>query len=199
MELASREGVSQRKTAVRDRILSSAYELFSEQGLAATGVDAIVAHAGVAKASLYKHFPSKNDLIAAFLALREERWTQQWLKVEVLGRAEDPRKRLLIIFDVFNEWFHEPDLEGCSFINTLLETQRGEPINLAAAKYLENIRSFVLQLASDAELSEIEEFAFVWHTLMKGSIVTALEGHLDAAKVARRAAEIILKSWPSRG
>lgn len=182
--------------SVRERILAAAYDLFSNQGLGATGVDAIIARAGVAKASFYKYFPSKNDLIQAFLAMREERWTVQWFQNEVKRRATSPRERLLTIFDVFHEWFQQPNLEGCSFINVLLETQRNEPTHHAAAQYLCNIRTFVRSLAAQAGLADIDDFAYAWHTLMKGSIITAQEGYLDSARVAHRAAAILLDGWP---
>src|SRR6187431_3336214 len=103
----------------RDRILDAAYPLFSRSGIRAVGVDKIVDAAGVAKMTLYRNFPSKDELAVAFLAMREERWTRAWLWDEVRRRAEEPGDRLLAIFDVFGEWFEREDFEGCSFINVL--------------------------------------------------------------------------------
>ena len=79
----------------------------------------------MARATLYRHFVSKDALVLAFLELREERWTRDWLQHEVELRAADPADRLLAIFDVFDEWFQRSDFEGCSFVNVLLEI--GEP------------------------------------------------------------------------
>ena len=92
----------------RERILETAYELFSKHGTRAVGVDRIIAEAGAAKMTLYRNFASKDALIVAFLAAREERWTRGWLQAEVERRAECARGRLLAIFDVFGEWFARP-------------------------------------------------------------------------------------------
>src|SRR5829696_7711189 len=83
----------------RERILETAYELFSRHGTRAVGVDRIVAEAGAAKMTLYRNFASKEELIIAFLDAREERWTRGWLQAEVEARAETPAGRLLAIFD----------------------------------------------------------------------------------------------------
>lgn len=101
----------------RERVLAVAYDLFSRRGIRAVGVDSIIGQAGVAKMTFYRHFPSKNDLILAFLQRREELWTHRWVEDEVKRRASAPSERLLTIFDVFHEWFQRSDFEGCSFIN----------------------------------------------------------------------------------
>src|SRR4051812_25583526 len=106
--------------SARERILQTAYELFSRHGTHAVGVDAIVAGSGVAKMSLYRNFGSKDELILAFLRRREELWTRDWLQHEVLRRASAPEDRLLAIFDVFGEWFRRDDYEGCAFVNVML-------------------------------------------------------------------------------
>ena len=75
----------------RERILDTAYELFSAHGTRAVGVDRIIAEAGTAKMTLYRNFASKDELIVAFLAAREERWTRGWLQAEVVQRARRRR------------------------------------------------------------------------------------------------------------
>ena len=111
----------------RDRILDTAYDLFSRHGIRAVGVDRIVAESGVAKMSLYRHFPSKDDLVLPFLQEREQRWTKDWLQAEAERRGATAAERMLAIFDVFGEWFVIEDFEGCSFINVLLEFDDREP------------------------------------------------------------------------
>ena len=119
----------------RERILDSAYELFAKNGIQAVGIEAVLAHSGVARQTLYRHFDSKQDLVLAFLERREEVWTKEWLQAEVERRETEPAARLLVIFDVFDEWFQVPDFEGCTFINVMLEhpdgrtrsTRRGSP------------------------------------------------------------------------
>ena len=84
---ASEAPAAGRGRSGRDRILDAAYGLFSRSGVRAIGVDTITAEADVAKMTLYRNFASKNDLALAFLALREERWTEGWVQAEVLRRA----------------------------------------------------------------------------------------------------------------
>jgi AcrR family transcriptional regulator len=76
----------------RERVLETAYRLFSRHGTRAVGVDRIIAESGVAKMTLYRNFASKDDLILAFLELREERWTRGWLQDTVEARAATPAR-----------------------------------------------------------------------------------------------------------
>jgi AcrR family transcriptional regulator len=180
--------------SARERILAAAYELFSRSGIQAVGVDSIIVRSGVARQTLYRHFSSKQDLVLAFLERREDLWTRGWLESGVQERASDPRERLLAIFDLFDEWFHGPDFDGCSFINVLLE--HPEPTNAvhrAGAAYLAGIRDFLEDLARRAGINDAESFAREWHILMKGSIVAAQEGDRDAARRGRRVGALILR------
>jgi AcrR family transcriptional regulator len=178
----------------RERILDTAYDLFSRHGVRAVGVDRIVAEAGVAKMSLYRHFPSKDDLVLTFLQEREQRWTKDWLRDEVERRASTAPERMLAIFDVFGEWFVIEDFEGCSFINVLLEfDDRGNPVRQASVEHLQNIRGFLLELAGAAGATDPDALAHQWHILMKGSIVAACEGDRIAAQRAREIGELLLE------
>jgi AcrR family transcriptional regulator len=178
----------------RDRIVGTAYDLFSRHGVRAVGVDRIVAESGVAKMSLYRHFPSKDDLVLAFLAERERRWTIEWLRAEAERRGDTAAERMLAIFDVFDEWFVVEDFEGCSFVNLLLEfDDREHRIRQASVEYLRNIRAFLGQLATEAGASDPEALAHQWHILMKGSIVAAGEGDQLAARRAREIGELLLE------
>jgi AcrR family transcriptional regulator len=177
----------------RDRILASAYELFSRKGVRAVGVDEVIARADVAKATLYRHFRSKDDLVLAFLQEREQLWTRGWVEAEARRRAGTPEKQLLAIFDLFDEWFRRDDFEGCSFINVLLEANdRGTRIGSASAAHLATIRSIIRQLAIEAGLRDPEAFAHSWHILMKGSIVAAGEGDRDAARRAQAMGRVLI-------
>jgi AcrR family transcriptional regulator len=179
----------------RERVLEAAYDLFSRGGVSSVGVDAVVAEAGVAKMTLYRHFASKEDLALAFLELREERWTHAWLRAEIERRASDPRERLLAIFDVFGEWFERDDFEGCAFVSILLQlTDPTDEIRAAAIRYLANIRTLVAELAEEAGIEDTDGFARKWHILMKGSIVSATEGDRDAAARARQLGALLLES-----
>ena len=177
----------------RERILEAAYELFSRRGIQAVGIDAIVTRSGVARQTLYRHFGSKQELVLAFLERREGLWTRGWLQASVEQRASDPRERLLAIFDVFDEWFRGTDFEGCSFINVLLEhPDCADPVHLACSGYLAGIRVFLESLAREAGIAAPDDFARSWHILMKGSIMAAAEGDVDAAKRAQAIGALLL-------
>jgi AcrR family transcriptional regulator len=182
------------RLSARERILETAYELFSRHGIRAVGVDRIIASSGVAKMSLYRHFRSKDELVLAFLQEREQRWTREWLHAEAIRRGRSGAERMLAIFDVFDEWFQRPDYEGCSFINVLLEYDDLEsPIRHAAADHLATIRGMLRGFARQAGVRDPEAVARKWHLLMKGSIVAARDGDRLAARRARALGELLLE------
>ena len=86
----------------RQRILDSSYELFSRRGIRDVGVDDVIENAEVAKATLYRHFRSKDDLVLAFLECREERWSQDLVEAGARSRGSTPEEQLMAIFDVFD-------------------------------------------------------------------------------------------------
>jgi len=180
--------------SARERILHAAYELFSRHGLQAVGINSVVEHSGVAKRTLYRHFSSKDELVVEFLRMREVRWTKEWLQREVEARAAAPEDRLLAIFDVFHAWFQQEDMEGCSFINVLLEVEnRASPVRQATVGHLANIRVYLEELATGAGVASPDDFARRWHILMKGSIVAAQEGDLEAARRAQAVGRLLLE------
>ena len=177
----------------RQRILGTAYTLFSRRGIRAVGVDEVIARAGVAKATLYKHFPSKDDLVLAFLERREQLWTREWVEAEARRRGATAEGQLLAIFDLFDEWFRKQDFEACSFIRVLLEiNDRDHPLGRASAIHLVNVRSIVSALGEEAGLRDPAGFAHSWGILMKGSIVAAAEGDVEAAQRAKGMARLVL-------
>jgi AcrR family transcriptional regulator len=187
------ETIPRAKPDARERILDAAYELFSRRAIRDVGIDEVIERAGVAKATLYRHFPSKDDLVIAFLERREERWTIAWVEAEARRRGTTPEEQLLAIFELFDEWFHRDDFEACSFINVLLEMGPGHPVGRASVRHLESIRSVVSRLAEEAGLRDPESFARSWHILMKGSIVSASEGDAEAAQRARSMAQLLIE------
>src|SRR5512142_487360 len=124
---ASVEAAADLRSPVRRRILETAYDLFARRGIRDVGINELVDRAGVTKATLYRHFPGKDDLVVAFLELREQRWTRGWVEAEARRRGSTPEQQLLAIFDLFDEWFHRDDFEACSFINVLLELGSAHP------------------------------------------------------------------------
>lgn len=178
----------------RERVSRAAYDLFSREGVRSVGVDAVIARAGAAKMTLYRNFPSKDDLILEFLRRREQLWTHEWLEAESRRRGETPRDQLLAIFDVFSEWFSQPDFEGCSFLTTMIEmSDREHPVHQAAIGHLANIRTYIEALAAESGIRDTDSFARKWHILMKGSIMAAHEGDTAAGARAREIGELLLK------
>jgi AcrR family transcriptional regulator len=175
--------------SAHERILNAAYELFSRRGIRAVGTDEVIERAGVAKATLYRHFATKNDLVLAVLDRREEIWTHGLIEAQSAQRGETPEEQLLAIFDVMHEWFQLRDgYEGCSFINVLLELGADHPAGQASIAHIEQVRDIVRRRALAAGLTDVEEFASSWHILMKGAIVLAAVGELDAARRAQKMA-----------
>jgi AcrR family transcriptional regulator len=179
----------------RERISQAAYELFSRDGTQSVGIDAVIAHAGAAKMTLYRNFRSKDELILDFLRRREQLWTREWLQAEAQKRGDTPQARLLAIFEVFGEWFADPDFDGCAFLTTMIEIKDPDsPVRQASVQHLANIREFIKALAAEAGIADTDAFARQWHILMKGSIMAAHEGDLAAARRARGLGVLLLRS-----
>jgi AcrR family transcriptional regulator len=177
----------------RERVISTAYDLFCREGVRAVGIDRIIREAGVAKMTLYRHFPSKDDLALAVIDRRKELWTWGWVDAEMRRRADDPVSQLLVIFEILDEWFHRDDYESCVFIGVLREFgETDSPLLAASREALADVRKMVAAPAKEAGIDDPGDFAFNWQVLMSGSIVCADMGYLDAAKGAGEAAKLIL-------
>ena len=178
-----------------ERIGRAAYELFTRHGVRAVGVDAVVAHAGTAKMTLYRNFPSKDDLILDFLSRRERLWTEQWLIHESGQRGRSPEEQILSIFGLFGEWFARQDFEGCVFLTTMMEiNDPGDTVFRAAVGHLRRIREYLRELAEATGVADPDTLARQWHILMMGSIMAAHEGDHAAAAAARGVGEVLLAS-----
>ncbi len=179
----------------RERILDAAYELFSRRGIQAVGVNEVTERASVATATLYRHFHSKDELVLAFLELREKRWTKDIIEAGAMRRGSNPEERLLAIFDVLDEWFHRDDFEAGSFIKVLLELGPKHPAGGASVRHLEQLRAIARHLAEEAGLRDTESFARSWHILMEGSIVVAAEGDVEAAQRGKAMARQLIDRY----
>ena len=179
--------------SARERILDAAYELFSRRGIQAVGVNEVTERAGVATATLYRHFPSKDKLVLAFLDLREQRWTKDLIEAGAMRRGSNPEERLLAIFDVLDEWFHRDDFEAGSFIKVLLELGPKSSAGGASVRHLEQLRAIARHLAEEAGLRDTDAFARSWHILIQGSIVVAAEGDTQAAQRGKSMARLLIE------
>lgn len=170
----------------RERIIRTAYELFTQNGLAAVGVDRIVAEAGVAKTTLYRHFRSKDDLIAEVLERHHQLWLRDWLEPETRKRGASPADRLVAVFETVNEWFGENNFQGCLLINSLLEAHdRSSVVRDAANRAIDDVYVFFERLAIEANAREPKRLAQQLHLLLRGTIVAATQGRPAAVQEAR--------------
>ena len=178
----------------RERILDTAYELFSRYGLRAVGVDRIIDESGVARKTFYRHFPSKADLILAFLVARGERWSREWLLTEIHRLGQTPRERLLAAFDALDGWYRREDFESCALIATVFEVRdRSDPIHHEAARQIEAVREIIEKLAREAGARDPEALSHQQLIVMMGATVSATRGDLDAGRRARELGELLLR------
>lgn len=172
-------------TSARERILETALRLFYQNGIRATGIDRIIAESGVAKMSFYRHFPSKKDLVAAFLQRRHEFW-MDWFTGRVGELRAGGAAGLSVLADALEEWFRQPTFRGCAFINIVAEPGE-EAERSIALEHKEALRRFILTLLPEAVSSRAEEYADLALLVVEGAIVRAqMTGDPRAAGQARR-------------
>lgn len=179
--------------AVRTLILDAASELFYQQGIHAIGIDTVIDRAGVAKASLYRHFRTKDDLTAAVLRRRDERW-RAWLAETVEAHATTPRQKLLAVFDALDEWFASQDFRGCGFINAAAEFPAPDhPVRAVVKDHKRAVIRYLGDLAREARAQHPEVLASELFLLMEGAIATAyIETATWPSQVAKSAAAALL-------
>src|SRR5262249_30789670 len=152
--MATKTTAADPRGSARERILAAANELFYEEGIHSVGIDRIIERAGVAKASLYNTFGSKDELVRAYLmsrqASREDRITRG------IGRYETPREKLLAIYEVLAERFAEPAFRGCAFINASGEAWPGRAIEEVREYARDWVRALFVGLARDAGATDPE-------------------------------------------
>ena len=157
------------EVTARDRLLAATSELFNRRGVQAIGVDGIVDRAGVAKATLYKHFRSKDELILAWLRGPQARWLDRVI-VEVDGASDDPAQRLTAVFDVMERWFESDSFQGCAFENTSAEVRdpRSE-IRGEIRSYLNEVQAWLSRLLREAGFDD-RQLAPQLHAVIAGTI-----------------------------
>jgi AcrR family transcriptional regulator len=145
--------------------------------------------------TLYHHFASKNELVLAYLDLRTQRWTDDWLTVYIERSAPTPEDRSIALFDALDDWFHQSDFRGCPLLRTLLEVpDSADELHEAATDQLEVIRQMIERHAGEGGLGTAEAVAYQLQILMMGAIVSATRGDLDAARRARPLAQQLIQS-----
>ncbi|MFE4519305.1 TetR/AcrR family transcriptional regulator [Kitasatospora sp. NPDC056783] len=181
----------------RTRILDAAEELFYGQGVQAVGMDAVRAASGLTMRRVYQHFPSKGDLVEAYLLRRDGRWRAS-LAEYVSRTGGSPRGQLLAVFDWLGRWFAEPGFRGCAFVNALGELGATSPGVVAAARHHKT--EFGSYLAALAEAAGAPPATAVHLTLLAEGAITgaAVHGDPTAAADAKEAAGMLLDAAPAR-
>jgi AcrR family transcriptional regulator len=181
-----------RKPSARDRLLAAADELFYAEGVHTVGIDRIIERAGVAKASLYSSFGSKEELVRAYLENRHRLRRERLLAG--LERFDNPRDRLLGVFDVLGELTATPGFRGCAFYNASAESVApGGAIEQVSNANRAWTRGLFTELAGDAGVTDPPALADQLMILYDGASVGARMDHRPAAaRLARRVAESLL-------
>jgi AcrR family transcriptional regulator len=196
IDMAVKEASAVRPSA-RERLLAAANELFYNEGVHTVGIDRVIEHAGVAKASLYNTFGSKDELVRAYLQTRHDSVTQRIMRA--VERYDTPRERLLAVFDGQGELFAQPDYRGCAFARASAESRPGDQAELAAQAYRRWVRALLTELAAQAGVPEPGALARQLHLLYDGSGQSARmdQDPSGAATAARTAAAALLDAASS--
>lgn len=188
----------------RDHLIDTALRLFYTGGFTATGIDKILAEAGVAKMTLYKHFRSKDDLILAVLQRRDEQF-RGWLTGEMEKASKEPEERLLAMFDALGTWFEGRAFKGlgfsgCAFINASSEfAEQSHPAHRAAAEHKLRIVEYLERLCAQAGAKDPGALAEQLALLKEGAIATAhVRGMPTAASLAKDMARNLIAAATAR-
>lgn len=180
----------------RQHILQTAYRLFKREGFHATGIDRIIAEAGVAKMTMYRHFPSKDGLIVDVLNWRAERFERRL--DELAGAADTPERKIEAIFNWHFGWFDSPDFHGCLFQHALAEFgQPGHPVFEAAQRQKTRLKQRMRDVLLAAATSDrAEAAATALFALIEGATFAAQmrQERLSSRNVLAAARSIVTTS-----
>ncbi|HEY2256505.1 MAG TPA: TetR/AcrR family transcriptional regulator [Variovorax sp.] len=182
---------SSERLPARDRLLAAAESLFYEEGFNTVGIDRVIERAGVAKASLYDCFGSKEELIRSYLLARQE--ARQTRITEGLKRYDTPRARLLGFFDLLGEQIAQPGFKGCAFVKAGNEARPGSSVRGVCQDSRQWLRDLLTELAVEAGAADPQALAQQFVMLYDGASVSAqLDNRREAAASARTVATALL-------
>ncbi|MBM7491131.1 AcrR family transcriptional regulator [Micromonospora luteifusca] len=178
--------------SARDRILDTAFRLFYAHGPRGVGVDTVIAESGVAKATLYKHFPRKDDLVLAYLDRVDQAWFGA-LRSAARDAGDEPRDQLVGMFDALAGACRREGYHGCAFINTAAESSAGGPVHARTVEHKVVVRAWVTELARQAGAADPELLARQLTLLLDGGLAGGvLDGDPLIADAARRSARTLV-------
>jgi AcrR family transcriptional regulator len=172
----------------RDHLVDTALTLFTEGGYHAVGIDTVLARAGVAKMTLYKHFASKEDLIVAALA-RKAAQSTQGLEEVLAAAGDEPKAKILAIFDWLEAWFRSKDFRGCIYIKAAGEyPKKNDKPNQAALAFKQARVALLRELCKNLRVRNVEALTWQIAMQMEGAIVVAaMHSRPQAAQEAKAA------------
>jgi AcrR family transcriptional regulator len=176
----------------RDKILATAFRLFYAHGLRAAGIDTIIAESGVAKATFYKYFPAKDELILAYLDKVDGIWTGQ-LHTAAEAAGPDPAARLVGLFDALSSACRRDGYRGCAFINAAAESASGTRVHARTVAHKEQVRAWIRDLADQAGAPDPDRLARSLTLLLDGGLASGvLDADPAAALAARETATLLV-------
>jgi AcrR family transcriptional regulator len=178
------------KPSARDRLLDAADELFYAEGIHTVGIDRVIERAGVAKASLYSAFGSKEELVRAYLTRRMH--SRQARVSAAIAVHEAPRDKILAIFDNLGEVARTNSFRGCAFINATAESPRGSAADEVTTALREWLRALLVDLATQAGAADPHLLARQLVVLYDGTIIGSRLDHDPAVPAIARAAAAAL-------
>jgi AcrR family transcriptional regulator len=173
----------------RQHIVETAYALFKRDGFHATGIDTIIAEAGVAKMTMYRHFPSKDVLIVEVLDWRAQRFERQLDQLAEVGGS--PEQKIARILDWYGRWFQSQDFHGCLFAHAVAEYgDPAHPIFKAATSQKNSLQRRIRRILEETSPGHrAESIATALIMLIEGATLLAQMGQGDIAiPVVRKAA-----------
>jgi AcrR family transcriptional regulator len=183
---------TEHRASARERLLAAANELFYDEGIQTVGIDRIIERAGVAKASLYNLFGSKEELVGAYLASRHDRTTSRL--TEVIDSVDEPRQKILAVFDSQAQQYQQPDFNGCAFIAASTEAPSGGLVEHAADQFRAWLRAMFTDLAEQAGAPDPVGLGRQLHLVYDGAGLAGRMDHHDPgiAPSARDAVQALL-------
>jgi AcrR family transcriptional regulator len=184
-------------TSARERLLASADALFYAEGVQSVGIDRVIEHAGVAKASLYNLFGSKEGLVRAYLEARHDGTTS--LISSAIDLHSNPRRRILAVFEAQAQVFAQPGFRGCAFVAAFAEAPLGGQVQQAAVEYRTWMRALFVDLAEHARAADPLELARQLQIIYDGGMIAAWMNHEPLiASSSRAAAEALIDAALSK-
>lgn len=178
----------------REHLIEVATELFNRCGYHASGIDRVIAEAGIAKTTLYRHFKSKEDLIVAVLQRIDAQYRED-MRDAVDAKTGDAKRKLLATFDVLEDWFRGKTFYGCPFMSAASEYNTGSsPVFQAAMLHKRLMLAYFEELARAAGLDDPVRVAGEINLLHEGAIAVAqINGDPATARLAKAAATRLIE------